>query len=68
MTTGPDIFEARGRYIGPVPGLKGQTAKLTVYPSTGRCLADFDQPDTAGYLGPHDFALAHFELEATANG
>lgn len=53
----------RGTYTGPLPNMKGRTAQVTIYdPRSGRCMAEFE--GDAGYLGPHDFALDHFELEA----
>jgi len=56
-------YGAKGVYIGPRPDLKGKAASLTIYPSTGRCLATFDDPDTGHAIGVHDFQAEHFEIK-----
>lgn len=68
MADGPNNYEARGTYKGPLPLLKGEKAALVIYPDTGRCLARFDRVETGYGLSQHDFATEHFELETDANG
>ncbi|QCW21942.1 hypothetical protein JessAGP_012 [Caulobacter phage Jess A] len=60
MTEAPK--NARAKYIGPVPSLKGLLADITVYPQTGRCLARFDDTGSGFGLGTHDFNAEHFEI------
>lgn len=63
MADGPDNYETRGTYTGPLALLKGEKASLVVYTATGRCMATFDRPET-GYLMPADFSVEHFDLES----
>lgn len=62
MADGPDNYEARGVYTGPVPLLKGYEADLIVYRSTGRCLAKFDDLETGYAFGWHDFSADDFNI------
>lgn len=63
MVDGPNNYEARGTYKGPLALLKGRKADVVVYPDTGRCMAQFDDVDTGYAFGFHDFETAAFDLE-----
>lgn len=63
--TDNDHQEARGTYKGPLPLLKGKKATLVIFPTTGRCLAQFDDTSTGYGYGRHDFETAHFDVEAS---
>lgn len=61
-----DGDKRRGTYTGQRPLLKGQEALLVVYPSTGRCLVDFDRPTdgTDGIAGHmQNMPLTDFKIE-----
>ena len=59
--TANDTQARTGTYTGPLPLLKGKTAKLLCYPS-GQCLATFDDVATGYGHGKHNFSTANFEL------
>jgi hypothetical protein len=62
MADGPDHFETKGTYKGPLPMLKGEQATVHIYgPTSGRCMVTFDNPET-GYVGLHDFDVRDFDL------
>ena len=68
MADGPNNYETRGTYKGPIPLLKGEKANLIVYRDTGRCLATFDRMETGYGTMAHDFETLAFDLEGTDDG
>jgi hypothetical protein len=63
MADGPiDNYSAKGTYKGPLANLKGKTADLVVYRSTGRCTARFHDPATGYANGGHDFPADNFNI------
>ena len=68
MADGPDNWETRGTYKGPIPLLKGEKAALVCYRASGRCIATFDRLETGYGTMAHDFETAAFELEDDGNG
>lgn len=64
MADGPvDNYDTTGTYKGPLANLKGKTADLVVYRSTGRCMARFHDINTGYGSGQHDFETAAFTLK-----
>jgi len=68
MADGPDNWESRGTYTGPIPLLKGEKASLICYRASGRCMARFDRMETGYATGLHDFETASFDLETPDDG
>lgn len=58
-----DTEKRKGTYTGPLPLLKGKTAKLVCYPS-GQCLATFEDVATGYGHGQHSFSTSNFDLDA----